>query len=199
MQGRLVSTLTIGSPAPSARMLREGSGSVSKTVATPKGFAATISAGSVTAAGHNITTGQKVAVFWTDATTGLPKRRYDVTAGTVAGNVVPVGSGGGAGDVLPTSGAIIISGVTTVNTLALTGSQMMQLLASCDQRGLCQLFSDAGTTSILVADATAAGEGVAWCQGGPIAAPFSASVAQVNAYNASTTTAATWTITALLI
>ena len=49
MQGRLNSVLTIDSPAPSARILRTGTGSVSKTIATPKGYAGTISSGSVTA------------------------------------------------------------------------------------------------------------------------------------------------------
>lgn len=195
MQGRLVSSLTIGSPAPTVRMLREGSGSVGKTIAMDAGYAGTISSGSVTAAGHNIQTGDKVAVF--SVVAGSVVRRYDITAGTVAGNVIPLGSGGGSGDSLPTSGAVVICKATTITNLSLTGSEMKQFCASCDQRGVLQLFSDAGTTSILAADALSAGEGVAWCDGGPISVPFSAAVAQVNAYNGSTS-AATWTITALL-
>lgn len=203
MQGRLVTTLTIGSPAPTARMAREGSGSAGKTIATNKAFAGTIAAGSVTAAGHNITTGAKVALFWTD-TAGVARRRYGITAGTVAGNVIPVGSGGGSGDALPTSGEVAICAVTTLTAgttpaiPAITGSQMLQFLASCDQEGVLQFFSDAGTTSILVVDAHDVQEGFSWCQGGPAAVPFSAAIAQIDAYNAAVGKSATWTITALL-
>jgi hypothetical protein len=203
MQGTMRHTLTISSPIPAARMIRDGSGSVGKTITTNKAFAGTIAAGSVTAVGHNITTSQLVAVFWTDSD-GVAWRRYGITAGTVSGNVIPVDSGGN-GDVLPTSGTVTICAATILTSSStpaipqITGSQMLQFLASCDQWGAMQFFSDAGTTCILELDADNNGEGVAWCKGSPLAIPFTAALAQINAYNASAKAAATWTITALLV
>lgn len=49
--------------------------------------------GEMTIVGHGMTAGQKVDVFWDGG------RRYGMTVGTIAGNVVPID--GGAGDDLP--------------------------------------------------------------------------------------------------
>jgi hypothetical protein len=204
MQGVLKRTLTLSAPAPTVSITLTGSGIVYKDVTTALAFAGTIASGTVTAAGHDITTGKLVAVFWTDAN-GVSRRRYGITAGTVSGNAIPVGSGGGSGDALPSTGAVticaatILTGSTTPAIPALTGSQMLQFLVQCSQWGALDFFSDAGTTNILHVDATAAGEGTDWSQNDPAARPFSAALAQINAYNASAKTAATWSIRALLV
>jgi hypothetical protein len=62
-------------------------------------------------AGHGLTTGQKVDVYWTVG--GVSGRRYGVTLGTVATNSVPFS--GGAGDNLPANNsAVTVSPQITV-------------------------------------------------------------------------------------
>ena len=73
--------------------------------------------GTVTAAGHNISTGNTVAVFWTGGS------RDGCTAGTVSGSAVPIT--GGEGDNLPTQAtAVTICKATTTTVLVFAGSAL---------------------------------------------------------------------------
>jgi hypothetical protein len=182
---RRTTSLTINSPLTSIRTTREGSGNVGRSIAVPAGYAGTISSGTVTATGHNISTGNKVAVFWYDATTGAPKRRYGITAGTVAGDAVPIGSGGGTGDTLPASGAVVICKATVDTGLSLTGSAMNTFHCQLSRRG-CVDIQDSGNSTLKLVDALDAGEGYSWMEGDGTA-PFSAAVAGLHCYNGSTT------------
>jgi hypothetical protein len=62
-------------------------------------------------AGHGITTGQIVDIYWNVG--GVPGRRYGVTVGTVSGNSVPIDLG--SGDNLPANNsAVTVSPQITV-------------------------------------------------------------------------------------
>lgn len=81
---------------------RSADGSILRNIAVPAAKTGQLTtrtdntSGTLTmTAGHGLTTGQKVDMYWTGG------RRYGVTLGTVATNSVPIS--GGAGDNLPTN------------------------------------------------------------------------------------------------
>ena len=83
-------------------------------------------------AGHGITTGQNVDVFWSGGV------QYDVTVGTVSGTSVPIS--GGSGDVLPSSStAVVVSPRVTFNC-AIDGDELSLL-------SMQQFFADQTITT----------------------------------------------------
>jgi len=95
--------------------VRETEGGTPRQVTLPVGKAGTLSTrtdadtGEVTlSGGHGITTGMLVDVHWVGGV------RYGITAGTVAGNVVPIDAG--AGDDLPAQAtAVVMTPVVQIN------------------------------------------------------------------------------------
>jgi len=86
--------------------------------------------GSVTAAGHGLTTADKANIFWGGATPGC---RYGVTVGTVAGDVVPFTAG--AGDNLPAEDtAVTIAEVVVIDCADLDGDKVQIFAVVCDKR-----------------------------------------------------------------
>lgn len=80
--------------------------------------------GSLTmAGGHGITTGQKLSIFWSGGS------RSNVTAGTVATNVVPIDLG--SGDDLPDAATEITAMVATSVPFAVTGDDIESLGVNC--------------------------------------------------------------------
>lgn len=80
--------------------------------------------GSLTmASGHGITTGQKLSIFWSGGS------RSNVTAGTVATNVVPIDMG--SGDNLPDAATAITAMVATSVAAAIEGDDVDAFAVSC--------------------------------------------------------------------
>lgn len=81
------------------------------------------------AAGHGITTGQKLHLYWvnTDATIGT---RRNVTVGTVATNSVPIS--GGAGDNLPANMTNVTAQVPTTLEFEFTGDNLQIFAATAN-------------------------------------------------------------------
>lgn len=82
-------------------------------------------------AGHGITTGAKLDIFWLDAATGDPKSRRHMTAGTVSTNSVPID--GGSGDNLPAlvSGTYAVTAMVPVSVpFTVDGDEVIGLVAS---------------------------------------------------------------------
>jgi hypothetical protein len=83
-------------------------------------------------AGHGITTGMTVDVYWGSGS------RYGVTVGTVAGNVVPISSG--TGDVLPAQDTAVVLTPQVQITISLDGDNLSLF-------GIKAEFADSGSTA----------------------------------------------------
>jgi len=79
-------------------------------------------------AGHGITDGQILSIFWTDPTSGDPKFCYDATVGVVAGESVPFT--GAAGTALPAQGSAIVADVEEELDADFDGDKLEMLLAA---------------------------------------------------------------------
>jgi hypothetical protein len=124
--------------------------------------------GQVTAVGHGVSTGNIFDLFWAGG------RAYNVTAGTVNGNVVPFATS--PGDVLPSaSTAVVICKRTNIDAVAAYAN--IQLLAALlDTAGLLTFLEDDGTV-IAVVDLIA-NEPWTWLLG-QSTIPLAADVAQI--------------------
>lgn len=89
-------------------------------------------------AGHGITTGQRLDVYWTEA--GVKGMRRGMTVGTVATNSVPID--GGAGDNLPTNLTNVTAQVPTEEEFLVTGNNVQFIFAKSTRRA-CIVFADA--------------------------------------------------------
>lgn len=83
------------------------------------------------AASHGITTGARIAIFWTVG--GVPGCRRGVTVGTVATNAVPIS--GGTGDNLPVDESAITACVEVEEAISIDGDNFNCLLAYGEGQG----------------------------------------------------------------
>jgi hypothetical protein len=95
--------------------------------------------------GHGITTGARLDLFW--VTSGVAKRRYGMTVGTVATNAVPID--GGAGDNLPATSTTIYCSVPQKVAAAFVGNDLVQVVAKCDQSPTQVTFTESDGTTVL--------------------------------------------------
>lgn len=92
------------------------------------------SAGELTMdAGHGITTGQRLDLYWTGG------YRRGITVGTVATNQVPLTTATGAGDVLPTNLTAVTAQVPTEEELVFTGSNAAAIAYYTQRTGIIVL------------------------------------------------------------
>lgn len=86
-------------------------------------------------AGHGITDGKIIAIFWTSGVA------YLATVGSVDGTSVPFT--GAAGDVLPDEDTAIVAGVMEAHDVEFDGDNLEMLIATFRQRGVV-VFEDWG-------------------------------------------------------
>ena len=193
---RLSTTVSIGGVSISGRTDRTAEGQVGQQVSLAAGKTGTLTTrtdndtGVATmTAGHGLTTGDKCDVFWA---TGA---RYGMAA-TVATNAVTLDAGGG--DNLPTTSTALVVCKETVITSVFDGDTALMLAAMSTQRGYVQ-FQESDNTVIFATELGTANEPFTWVYDQGIANPITGDpVGQIVVSNASSTTAATFTVGALL-
>lgn len=132
-------------------------------------------------AGHGITTGQTLFVFWTDADGFVQHQR--VTVGTVATNSVPIASGVGTN--LPIATTAITACVPTEVTAAFASSDMVVLGISGTKKGAVQIRDGATIRkTVMVRVAT---DTYLWSKDTGEADPLNGDVATVEFANADST------------
>lgn len=89
-------------------------------------------------AGHGITTGSGLDVYWNIG--GVPGSRRNMTVGTVAGDVVPID--GGIGDNLPAAASAITAMVPVAKELRWDGDDMQILAITADAQATMVLTGD---------------------------------------------------------
>jgi hypothetical protein len=99
-------------------------------------------------AGHGLTTGARVDVFWTN-TDGSFGKRYGAILGTVAGTVCPITSSEG-GDNLPAAGTSVLVCLVNAVTLNFLGDNLKGLLAVTAASEGYVVISGGGTTHLAV-------------------------------------------------
>lgn len=158
----------IGGAAIAATILRTASGQINHDVQLPAAKAGTLTTrtsdteGTITlGAGHGITTGQTVDVYWAGG------RRYDVTVGTVSGNDVPISAG--AGDVLPAEDSAVLVAPQLVVDTDFEGDLVELIGALCAKRGRIGFYD--GVTLNLNVDLVA-NEPWFWASGGTATNPL---------------------------
>lgn len=113
-------------------------------------------------AGHGITTGARLDIYWTTAA-GVKGHRRGVTVGTVAGNEVPFSLG--AGDNLPVDETDVIAMVPVENAFEVTGDEIMAIAAGGNARCII-VFAESDETehyAIIIEPDTGGGDG--WADG----------------------------------
>jgi hypothetical protein len=90
-------------------------------------------------AGHGITTGAKLDMYWANAD-GTRGVRRNVTVGTVAVNSVPIDLG--SGDNLPIAPTAITAMVPTASDFRFDGDELVALMASCAEPCVIVLTGD---------------------------------------------------------
>lgn len=96
-------------------------------------------------AGHGITTGQRLDVYWTDPTTGEEFVRYGMTVGTVATNAVPIDGGGG--DNLPVQDTAVRAMVPQSEDITVVGANV-QWLTIYSRQGGTIVYTQSNSTYI---------------------------------------------------
>jgi len=127
----------------SRQVTREADGGITLGVTVPKGYAGTLTTrtdnetGELTlAAGHAITTGAVVDLYWTGGT------RTGITVGTVSVNAVPIGAdNSGAGSNLPAQDTAVVCSVRTPFNVAIDGDELSIL-------GLQMVYTSAAETAV---------------------------------------------------
>lgn len=125
IRATVTEAINIDGAAISAQRQLTGDVAAVSTVTAPAATAGTVTTwtdantGEVTAAGHDITTGDKVGVFWLNGTTR--ERRVNMTA-TVTGDVVAVD--GGSGNDLPDQDTVV------------TIARMVEIEVACHPAGV---------------------------------------------------------------
>ena len=145
-------------------------------------------AGTVTMddAGHLISTGAEVDIYWQDAD-GIWYRAYGATNGTVSGTSVPFT--GASGTVLPAADTTVyVSEVQTYTISSFAGNDMTALVAACDvAAATIRLILASGPTTHLVIEIPSTGAYGWWGVGtNPLAGD---TVDQVKFSHADTSTA----------
>ena len=152
-------------------------------------------AGTLTlAAGHGITDGDTIDVFWTDAN-GVLKCAYGATVGTVAGNEVPFT--GASGDALPDQGTAITAQKPTELDCDFDGDKAVLLVAMMKTSGGHVTFVDSGD-AVLKGQTLQANEPFLWWKNGPFAAPVTGNPVDAVLISNAGTAAATFQLTGLV-
>lgn len=127
------------------------------------------------AAGHDIDTGDRLDVYWTnpDGTVG---RRYGVTVGTVSTNEVPVS--GGAGDNLPADETAVRAMVPQLESFSVVAAAMNALLVGCNGPATA-VFRDGSGTTVATVEVDSGTNAYQWDSSTGVATPFGANVADV--------------------
>lgn len=113
----------------------------------------------MTDAGHLITTGLKVDLYWTNAD-GTTGQRRNMTVGTVSGTSVPVDLGSGTDLPIATS-AIIVARCQSF-TVSIAGNTLAALLAGADPGVRCQIVLYSGGTTEELAISLLSNEAYGW-------------------------------------
>jgi hypothetical protein len=114
-------------------------------------------------AGHGITTGQTLDVYWAGG------QRRGMTVGTVATNSVPID--GGAGDNLPANTTAITAMVPTSVPFLVTGDAVVGLLVTCPAKAAVR-WRTVDPNIIAVATVSDAGAGYSWASGSGVTNPL---------------------------
>ncbi|MCG3178308.1 MAG: hypothetical protein BIFFINMI_00634 [Phycisphaerae bacterium] len=169
-------SVVVGGITISGTLSRSADGQISQVVSLPAAKAGTLTTrtddntGVITLGdNHGISTGMIVNVHWAGA---APGRRYGVTVGTVAGNVVPID--GGAGDNLPAQDAAVTVAEVVEVDVDFDGDLSVLLAASCSKAVYLDV-QEANGDSIVGLDLPA-GEPWVWPNGGPLANPLAGKV-----------------------
>jgi hypothetical protein len=132
--------------------------------------------GSLTmAGGHGIVTGARLDIYWTAA--GVSKCQRGVTAGVVAGNVVPIDLG--VGDDLPAAASAVIVGKVVTKLIQFNTDNAVAFAMSIPQEGEgVFVWAKADNTEKLFRQLGKAGEeknvSDAWLNTDPVANPMGA-------------------------
>lgn len=114
------------------------------------------------AAGHGVTAGQRLDVFWIDPATGEQKCRHKCAVGTVAGDVVPVDLG--AGDDLPPQDTAVTAQVPTPMEFGFDQANLLVLAVSGGAAGKVVVEKADGTV-VFHRTLGANGAGFTWAAG----------------------------------
>ncbi len=127
--------------------------------------------------GHGIVDSDVVDVYWTGG------KRYGMTVGSVATNVVPID--GGAGDNLPTeTTALTLCKQVEVDIANFSGDDLVAIAAKMTRRGHIH-FQETGGTGLLSVEIAAANEVWGWCEDDGFTNPLaSAAVGKLKVSNA---------------
>ena len=148
------------------------SGVMTESIVIPAAKAGTIASSILTlSTGHGINTGDRIDVYW-----GTGKH-IGCLVGTVSGNSVPISAG--AGDALPTGGAIISCMVPIVKPFAVLAVNMNVILLSCaSATEAVAAFADVTPTAKGTLSITPSGSYV-WYRDSGLTNPVSADPTQV--------------------
>lgn len=105
-------------------------------------------------AGHGITTGARLDVYWTGG------RRYGMTVGTVATNSVPID--GGTGDNLPVVSTAIVAMVPAEESVAVTGNNVAAIGVKTNTGGRAIVVIADGSDAELAKAEVTSGEDYVW-------------------------------------
>jgi hypothetical protein len=184
---------SIGGISIQSLISRTGEGQLSVVSDTPlvAGNAGTLStrtsdtAGTMTLSGHDISTGDNIDIFWTDANGDL-QVAYDATVGTVAGDSVPFT--GASGVVLPAQDYAVIADERVIATIAFDGDDATMFVGWSDRNSHME-FLDSGTLNIHN-QTVVAGEAFDWTGSGsnPLTGNAVATIAWSNGDSSNTAT-----------
>lgn len=120
-----------------------------------------------------ISTGDKFDVYWT--VSGVGGRRLNVTAGTVAGQVIPFTATGATGDNLPAAAsAVTIVKHVPETGLAIPVANLNALACKADGTNRVTYTFKDGSNAVLFAVTCTAGKDYVWSSGSGITNPVSA-------------------------
>ena len=145
-------------------------------------------------AGHSISTGDTIDIFWTDSD-GVLKCAYDATVGTVSGNSVPFT--GATGDALPAVDSSITAQTVTELDCDFDGDKAVLLAALMKTYGGHVCFVDSGD-AVLKAVTLEANEPFVWWENSPFSAPITGNPVDAVIITNAGTGAATFQLTGLI-
>lgn len=153
-------SVSVGTINSQENVVVKANGSAYANPSVPTGIAGTLTTmststtGSLTMpAGHGITTGQRIDIYWTGGSC------YGAVVGTVATNVVPIASVSG-GTALPASGTAVVVGIVVSAPFELVGDNVQALILNV---GSLSGYIVISTNSVdLLAEFIIAGNGYSW-------------------------------------
>lgn len=122
-------------------------------------------------AGHGITTGVKLDVYWQNADLTYGSRS-NMTVGTVATNSVPID--GGTGDNLPLAAVAVTAAVPHVENAVVDGDNLSAILCRSNDSQAIFTFCQTDGTTVLLTVRLAAGASYIWNDQSGITNPLAA-------------------------